>query len=506
MQKTIVIFIHGLGADDSKWWGSTVSSLTNNPSISNEYDIRFFSYKTDKIKTILNTAKNQIGLGEIQASLENLGNQLSDYIRNNCTTHKQIKLFGHSMGGLVISASLPLLETHANNLYQKISSVAFAGTPLGGSSVASILKIFMGLIVGTQTKSLSLNSKELQSIVAPLPNYLTLQQGKEKIHLQFFYIGEDEVVSKDTERYGPYYELVNTLKPDIITLQGKHSPSVQNLISSQENYMNILRWIKQSEVLISIDDSSIKCEKKPYFEVENNYHQEKKDRSYIVLERYISKTYLQNELIIQDLNETLKVMDTTESIIEFYHGFYKDVEHLANIKYLNKLKKNLIKRNKKLTGTSYKNNTKIKIDRFKYPIFVGQKIINNCISNIEIDIDDIHFKETDNSMGLNFKFNLGQYPIDTIIDFKFSFTLPTDIYHTKQPDTFRFKTAANLTKIAIQEEIYGNSSHKFEVRWKRNNAPCFIHNPIVNLYYRKHYGEFTYEDKEDIYEVVVERK
>ena len=103
-------------------------------------------------------------------------------------------------------------------------------------------------------------------------------------------------------------------------------------------------------------------------------------------------------------------------------------------------------------------------------------------------------------MGLNFKFNLGQYPIDTIIDFKFSFTLPTDIYHTKQPDTFRFKTAANLTKIAIQEEIYGNSSHKFEVRWKRNNAPCFIHNPIVNLYYRKHYGEFTYEDKEDIYD------
>ncbi len=202
----LIVFIHGLGADDFDWWGSSRDLLEKNYEDEGT-KLYFHTYKTNKISGTFNKIKLKFGLGDNLADLDGLGGQmvasLEHYVHNN--NINEIKLFGHSMGGIVLASALWKLQNgtgNQKNIFNKISSIVLCGVPLGGSDVAKIAKQIFSFAVSNQTKALSIDSRALHSIVNNFKSCVTLSPQPNLPHLIFFIIDGDEVVSKHDEKFG----------------------------------------------------------------------------------------------------------------------------------------------------------------------------------------------------------------------------------------------------------------------------------------------------------------
>jgi|GEM_PF-5741956 len=246
MQKCLVVFVHGLGADDKNWWGSTKSVIKLDSELSIHYDFIFFDYKTEKLTNLTTRLLNTFGLGSKLASIQDLGGQLVTSLNNHNNNYSTIKLFGHSMGGLVISAALHKLKLE-NEIFNKVTDIAFCGTPLGGSNLANTVSSIFRLSSSKHLKSLKVNSDEIKSIVNVLPQLVTLQHNDNKALLKFFKITEDQVVTEDFERYGIFEKDITNNVTTTIDLTKNHCQAVQNLNQNDDNYKAIKKWILRNK-------------------------------------------------------------------------------------------------------------------------------------------------------------------------------------------------------------------------------------------------------------------
>lgn len=105
-RRHLAIFVHGWGAADPGWWGTTSASLK---SFGDLNEIKFFFPRYDtqhapqlnvvqRIREIFCNVERHQELGE-------LGQQLWSDVRNEFrkTNSRSMSMFGHSFGGLVVA-------------------------------------------------------------------------------------------------------------------------------------------------------------------------------------------------------------------------------------------------------------------------------------------------------------------------------------------------------------------------------------------------------------------
>lgn len=517
----LVLFVHGLGADNHDWWGTTKDFLFHDEDIkANNYSIEFFNYATDKFTSYPNSIKNMFGLGSRLASLDDLGGQLVSKIKIMMQFKKYncIKLFGHSMGGLVISVALYKLkngEADEKEIYSKIMNVALCGTPIGGSKVAKLCKNIFKLSSSSHTKSLSFNSDEVKKINNYLSDCISLEPSIEKPLVHFFKITEDEVVKDDIERFGSFLDKINTvIKPT--PLAGGHCEAVKNLAKESTEYCLIKNWIIKNDNLRTKETTPDyhQMEKKDIainelkvyrdFLSKKDYHslndEEKKflDKNFIIRERNGVTTVLKNGCVIINAEIEIEIVRSgnfeTEYIIST--SFPKNVKFPTFDKFLNS--------QDRFNDFSFQ--AKI-LSYFRN----GNKISSDEYSGLKLKC------ESSESDSLNVILTIPNCKEKDIFFLSYSISIPEEYSSEniklmksgdKQYDSvFNMTTPIALKKITFQEEIYGEELFDFRLKVDNNasneifkyankyfvkDEDAFYPKIDYSIYYKRHYWEIYF--------------
>ncbi|CAA6825669.1 MAG: Unknown protein [uncultured Sulfurovum sp.] len=478
----LVIFVHGLGASDENWWGST-RELLEAEYQDTDTELVFFTYNTEKTAGLKNKIKSLYGKAKVFANFNRLGNTLSTLIRDKIKTdsYDEIKLFGHSMGGVVIASALWSLSKKYPSVYKQLSTVALCGTPLGGSNIASLATKLFFLFPSSHTEALSVDSKELLTIVNTFQSCVSLNSNQEDNIPQcvFFIISDDEVVESDKERFGsfPVRDVDNNSSTKY--MNGGHVGAVQNLTKNSLEYKNILEWINEeinksrhnnSEMLIPDEwedeyrvlsqniymKDITKHELRTIYLIYKNepeYDSEGfRKRPYIDMKLNSRKTYLKNSNVdgdkkaIVDFKRIIKVVDNTRNCeFEFSNGFLKGSKY-ATEEFLADLLVEL--------DPDAQND---QADRFRDNVLnVAYKINGKQSLNDALSITITSDYESDAAKGIRIVCNIGEFAIGTEIEFLVSLTLPVNIWdYPTEKDLFFFPITALKRQYVIQEEIYG---------------------------------------------------
>jgi len=67
-KRSVVIFVHGIGADQDEWWGTTKYFLKNDMDIKKYAVVDFWGYRTAKFTTPKNRLLNLFGKGTVLAN------------------------------------------------------------------------------------------------------------------------------------------------------------------------------------------------------------------------------------------------------------------------------------------------------------------------------------------------------------------------------------------------------------------------------------------------------
>lgn len=490
MSKTLVIMVHGLGVESEEWWGTTIEELNaNSELVSRNIFFESYSYKTKSFNGVGNSIKNFFGKGSVLATLDNIGNNLISRIHSDSDFQKydDIILFGHSMGGFVIANAL----SYANNtpimstLAKKISHVIMCGTPLGGADLASrAKKVFPDWYTSSHIRELSKSSCIREVMAHRFKNHVEIN-GTTKTNLSFIFIGEDEVVSTDSERLGIFYNCISGIHVPV--LNGSHSGSVQNLDQKNENgNFGIVR-----EHILSCYNSDIskknregkskrdkmkedwkitavakKKAREIYFnelrdEIIKNHlsvlemtkaEDLEKTNTFIDLDVFYRKTFLKSKKVILDLNRTIFVLDDSRSTtVEVFNGFERGSK-FADEKFI---KEDLI--------GYFEKNCCADTDRFKkYAIDVKRidlsnnenRLISTAQSSIQFEYDD----SREDTVGFKTIIDFGVQNKGDIIKVLISFTLPTTLWIKEfehKPDIIKLPNNVLKSTIIVQEELYG---------------------------------------------------
>jgi len=473
----LIIFVHGLGADDYDWWGSTKTQIIKRYQSDEETDVFFYSYKTEKVSGVINRVKLLFGFGTNLADFEGLGGLLAATIDNELKKkdYEEIKLFGHSMGGIVIASALWKIKNNLaySQIYNKVSSVALCGTPLGGSIIATRISR-LPWISSKHTTSLKYRDKTLIRIVNNFRSIVSIMPDcEDKPSLSFFVIEDDEVVYGEYEKFNEFP--IDTVRMLSYSMQGGHIGAVQNLTNDSNEFHNIITWIEKENILHDIPEgqkANFKSfiEKRtfskeigiPKLKLKEMYlgymNNENKKRPYLDLSIHARRTYLHkrikeaDNLAITDFKRIVKVVDNTkECIFEIKNGFLKESIY-GNQDKLNELIE-LLKDEKRIQT----------VDRFSevvlnlgYRVNGGQKLFKPNLKEIKLYANDKY-------KGFNIVCSLGSFAIGDEIEFLASITLPVTIFDfPDEKDSFSFPSIAYDRKYIIQEEIYGNNNPRLE--------------------------------------------
>lgn len=497
----LIIFVHGLGADDYNWWGSTKTQIIERYQSDEETDVFFYNYKTEKVSGLINRAKLLFGFGTNLADLEGLGGLLSAAIDNKLKKkdYEEIKLFGHSMGGIVIASALWKIKNNLgySHIYNKVSSVALCGTPLGGSLIAARVSR-IPWTASKQAISLKYQNNTLIHIVNNFSSIVSMDKDNEdKPTLVFFVIEDDEVVQGDNEKF-------NTFPVDIVrissySMSGGHVGAVQNLTIDSDEFNNIVTWIEKEEILDGIPESQVEnfksfienrtfskeigISKIKLKEMYSEYmNKENKKRSYLDLSVHARRTYLHKKrrkeaenLAITDFKRIVKVVDNTkECIFEIKNGFLKESKY-GNKETLNDVIKLLIDESRIQT-----------VDRFSEVVLNTGYRVNGGQKLFKPKSIDIESYENDKYKGFNIICRLGYLAVGDEIEFLVSITLPVTIFDfPTEKDIFSFPSTTYDRKYIIQEEIYGNNSPKLEPNEISGVADVY-RNKDRSLYYNRY--------------------
>lgn len=240
----LLVLVHGIGADETIFWGSTPMALKTDPDISASYDVKFWGYPTSRGPILpWSRLKQTLGVGPSLQSLEQLGQHLWSELREwNSRKYGHIKLFGHSMGGLVIASAvgygIARKEQRDSELIAALRSIAFVATPLGGAKLTQIYEpIFRAFGENVQVEDLKENSAKRKEIVTRFINVALISN---RLPLTVFRATDDSVV-KPSELTAPLCNTDVRVRED--TLSGEHSKCIQNLEVGQQNLRKIVTWV-----------------------------------------------------------------------------------------------------------------------------------------------------------------------------------------------------------------------------------------------------------------------
>jgi hypothetical protein len=476
----LIVFIHGLGADEYDWWGST-KNLLEEVYKEEDVDFYFYRYTTEKI-SILNKIKLFFGFGTNLVDLGGLGrvfaNELENYIDKEDKNYDEIKLFGHSMGGIVIASSLWILK-EKKEIFSKITSIAICGTPLGGSRIATrVSKI--SPFISKHTKLLKYRNKKLQQVIQSFFSIVTTEYEDNKPYLSFFEIEDDEVVQTEEEKFADL--IVEQIRKKSYSMTGGHVGAVQNLSIDSKEFFNIRKWIDEDAITHNISeeykDNFKKFINKMYISKDKgitkrqlkdaylNYIEEpstdkdgNRKRPYIDISLNARKTYLQERngerKAIIDFRRIVKVVDNSyDCEFEFTNGFIKGSKYAENEEL------------KKIIQDLENNIRNQGVDRFKSNVLnIAYKINDSQLLHYPQSLQGrealkiLGNYETETTKGLRIICNLGKnFSIGDEIELLVSLTLPVAIWDFPDDrDKFSFPLSTIERKYVIQEEIYGSN-------------------------------------------------
>jgi predicted alpha/beta hydrolase family esterase len=127
-EKTLVLFIHGLGREATETWGKFPELLQKDEQFAHKYRMGFFSYPTMLVRLIPFFSRKMPTIQELAAALRSeINNRYADF--------GNVVLVCHSLGGLI--ARKYLLEVKAKRELRVKGLVLFAG-PNNGADLAHV--------------------------------------------------------------------------------------------------------------------------------------------------------------------------------------------------------------------------------------------------------------------------------------------------------------------------------------------------------------------------------
>ena len=128
MNTSAIIFIHGLGGNGKKTWGSFQELITSDPDL-RKFDVLFFNYPTSLFP---------LPFSKKYPKIQALAKALKTQIDEVYSKYTDIILVCHSLGGLIAKKYI-VNEAHSNTT-TRVRALALYATPNNGSSLANISK------------------------------------------------------------------------------------------------------------------------------------------------------------------------------------------------------------------------------------------------------------------------------------------------------------------------------------------------------------------------------
>ena len=242
--SSLVVFVHGLGANESEFWGKTPNTLKGCDHLSSRIDVRFWGYETTKRIRLHQRVLARFGAGKTLESVSSLGEHLWSKLRlwHQENEYHDIRLLGHSMGGLVVAAALGYgIKRNSPNdqdLIRALDAVAFVATPLGGASLADkagpLFELFGDNV---HVEDLAQGSKSREKLVS---RFISEAVQRNRVSLTIFRASNDQVVNEN-EVDEP---LINSeganYRKDVLV--GNHSGCVQDLGADSDNLKMLVNW------------------------------------------------------------------------------------------------------------------------------------------------------------------------------------------------------------------------------------------------------------------------
>ena len=242
----LVVFIHGLGADEDAWWGSTPTAVRAHPRLRTS-TVHFWGYETSHLGIgWIRSLRNKLGSGETRQTIRQLGEDLWSNIRHwwSIGDFTELKVVGHSMGGLVLAAGLGREPQNAldRTILQSISSIVLIASPLGGADLANTAAIIAKTQGGNiHAEDLQENSPRRKEIVSEFV-YRVIDPSGLALQPVIFRANGDSVVKQEE-----LYEPLPANSYNLEVLDGTHSGCVQNLQANSNNLSKILLSLGFSE-------------------------------------------------------------------------------------------------------------------------------------------------------------------------------------------------------------------------------------------------------------------
>jgi glycosyltransferase involved in cell wall biosynthesis len=211
--KKLILFIHGLGGNPEKSWGSFSNLLKMDKDLESKYDIKYYTYPTAIFRFPWSTRYPKI---------HDLADALRTQINNRYSFYQEIILICHSLGGLI--AKKYVAEQIKNNNECKIKLLILFATPNNGAHLANLaaeLSFFH-----TQLIQLCKNSDFLEDLNGDWSS-LHLES---KIPARYIYGTLDTIVDKSSA-------ISFSGNKDIETVHANHSNIIKPLNSESDSFL-----------------------------------------------------------------------------------------------------------------------------------------------------------------------------------------------------------------------------------------------------------------------------
>lgn len=125
-EKTLLLFIHGLGGDQSTW-GIFPTLIEQDEDLSSRVEVAFYGYPTRLIRLPLPWSKNS-------SRIQDLSKGIRTEFGARFKRHSRVIIVAHSMGGLI--AQKYIIEELKENLSLKVTDLVLFAVPVTGASIA----------------------------------------------------------------------------------------------------------------------------------------------------------------------------------------------------------------------------------------------------------------------------------------------------------------------------------------------------------------------------------
>jgi len=250
--RQLLVFVHGWGAGEPEWWGSTRTSLPAHKGAA-DYRFHFHTYPTTKAvrpnawrrfwQLLGNEPTNEV-IGE---SGQTLWSRVREQLAvQACDT---AVLFGHSFGGLIIADAIRHADERARQgskadeaALSKVSRIALCASPVDGADLAGLyVKLASPFGTNVHLQNLLKSDRDRKCAVDVFMGFL---QRHQDLRLALFYATSDQVIDRN-DLFKPF--LRAGVSYEEVALDGGHSDCVQNIgpasVDRSANYERVARWL-----------------------------------------------------------------------------------------------------------------------------------------------------------------------------------------------------------------------------------------------------------------------